>query len=157
MGEWGSRRVDLNLRFTKDEANRLVRLLLIQKVNNLLAVVVAHHKAGGLFVNRPGLREARGVIAVGPCWTFGLSGNASAASCAPFGRLVDRGVHPSRVNMETQSRTTFEDALHSAALLRPKFSERWPCYRSHAYVARGRILSGCRISSGALSGRIYDP
>ena len=30
-------------------------------------------------------------------------------------------------------------------------------HRSHAYAARGRMLSGCRISGGALSVRIYDP
>ena len=40
-------------------------------------------------------------------------------------RLADLGVDPSRINMEPQSRTTSEDALYSAALLKPKPSERW--------------------------------
>ena len=40
-------------------------------------------------------------------------------------RLADLGVDPARINMETQSRTTFEDALYSAALLKPRSTERW--------------------------------
>ena len=48
---------------------------------------------------------------------------------APNKDLVERfaylGGDPARINMETQSRTTFEDALYSAALLKPKPSERW--------------------------------
>jgi uncharacterized SAM-binding protein YcdF (DUF218 family) len=40
-------------------------------------------------------------------------------------RLADLGVDPSRINMEPQSRTTSEDALYSAALLKPKPGERW--------------------------------
>jgi len=40
-------------------------------------------------------------------------------------RLADLGVDPSRINMVPQSRTTSEDALYSAALLKPKPSERW--------------------------------
>jgi len=40
-------------------------------------------------------------------------------------RLAALGVDPSRIDMETQSRTTSEDALYSAALLEPKSTERW--------------------------------
>ena len=40
-------------------------------------------------------------------------------------RLVDLGVDPGRINMVPESRTTSEDAYYSAALLRPKPSERW--------------------------------
>jgi uncharacterized SAM-binding protein YcdF (DUF218 family) len=40
-------------------------------------------------------------------------------------RLADFGVDPSRINIESQSRTTFEDALYSADLLKPNPSGRW--------------------------------
>jgi uncharacterized SAM-binding protein YcdF (DUF218 family) len=40
-------------------------------------------------------------------------------------RLADLGVDPARINIESQSRTTSEDAHYSAALLRPKPGERW--------------------------------
>jgi uncharacterized SAM-binding protein YcdF (DUF218 family) len=40
-------------------------------------------------------------------------------------RLTDFGVDPSRIRIESRSRTTFEDALYVAALLKPKPSERW--------------------------------
>jgi uncharacterized SAM-binding protein YcdF (DUF218 family) len=40
-------------------------------------------------------------------------------------RLADLGIDRSRITMESQSRTTAEDALYSAALLRPKPYERW--------------------------------
>jgi uncharacterized SAM-binding protein YcdF (DUF218 family) len=39
--------------------------------------------------------------------------------------FADFGGDPARINMQSQSRTTFEDALYSAALLKPKPSERW--------------------------------
>jgi uncharacterized SAM-binding protein YcdF (DUF218 family) len=40
-------------------------------------------------------------------------------------RLVDLGVDPGRINTVPQSRTTSEDAYYSAALLKPKPSEKW--------------------------------
>jgi uncharacterized SAM-binding protein YcdF (DUF218 family) len=40
-------------------------------------------------------------------------------------RLADLGIDPSRTNVVPQSRTTSEDALYSAALLKPKPAERW--------------------------------
>ena len=40
-------------------------------------------------------------------------------------RLVDLGVDPACINMVPQSRTTSEDAYYSAALLKPKPSEKW--------------------------------
>jgi uncharacterized SAM-binding protein YcdF (DUF218 family) len=39
--------------------------------------------------------------------------------------LADLGVDPARIDVEPKSRTTFEDALYSAALLKPKPGERW--------------------------------
>jgi uncharacterized SAM-binding protein YcdF (DUF218 family) len=40
-------------------------------------------------------------------------------------RLTDAGVDPSHISIVRQSRTTAEDALYSAALLKPKTDERW--------------------------------
>jgi uncharacterized SAM-binding protein YcdF (DUF218 family) len=48
-----------------------------------------------------------------------------AGSKSLIERLADFGVDPSRISIESQSRTTFEDAFYSAALLKPKSSERW--------------------------------
>jgi uncharacterized SAM-binding protein YcdF (DUF218 family) len=48
-----------------------------------------------------------------------------AASKSLIERLSDFGVDPSRISIESQSRTTFEDAFYSAALLKPKPGERW--------------------------------
>ena len=49
----------------------------------------------------------------------------SAADKNLIKRLADLGVDPARVYMEPRPRTTFEDALYTAALLKPKPSERW--------------------------------
>jgi uncharacterized SAM-binding protein YcdF (DUF218 family) len=46
----------------------------------------------------------------------------SAAAAKRFARL---GGDPARVYVESRPRTTFEDAQYSAALLKPKPSERW--------------------------------
>ena len=51
-------------------------------------------------------------------------------------RLADLGVEPARINMESQSRTTFEDALYSAALLKPKSNERWLLVTSAMHMPR---------------------
>jgi uncharacterized SAM-binding protein YcdF (DUF218 family) len=48
-----------------------------------------------------------------------------AASKNLIDRLADFDVDPSRINIEPRSRTTFEDAFYSAALLKPKPSETW--------------------------------
>jgi uncharacterized SAM-binding protein YcdF (DUF218 family) len=45
-----------------------------------------------------------------------------ATAVNTFARL---GGDPTRVYLESRPRTTFEDALYSAALLKPKPSERW--------------------------------
>jgi uncharacterized SAM-binding protein YcdF (DUF218 family) len=49
----------------------------------------------------------------------------SAADKNLIKRLADLGVDAARINIEPQPRTTSEDALYSAALLKPKPSERW--------------------------------
>ena len=49
----------------------------------------------------------------------------SAADKSLIRRLADLGVDPARINMVPQSRTTSEDAYYSAALLKPKPSEKW--------------------------------
>jgi uncharacterized SAM-binding protein YcdF (DUF218 family) len=51
-------------------------------------------------------------------------------------RLTDLGIDPSRINMAPQSRTTSEDALYSAALLKPKPSERWLLITSAMHMPR---------------------
>ena len=52
-------------------------------------------------------------------------------------RLADLGVDPARINMETQSRTTFEDALYSAALLKPR-STKGGCWSPQPCICRVR-------------------
>jgi uncharacterized SAM-binding protein YcdF (DUF218 family) len=51
-------------------------------------------------------------------------------------RFTDLGGDPVRINMESQSRTTSEDALYSAALLTPKPSERWLLVTSAMHMPR---------------------
>jgi uncharacterized SAM-binding protein YcdF (DUF218 family) len=50
---------------------------------------------------------------------FGTAGKTLAK------RLAEAGIDESRINIMSQSRTTAEDALYSAALLKPKPTERW--------------------------------
>ena len=49
----------------------------------------------------------------------------SGYSAAAVNRFARLGGDPARVYVEGRPRTTFEDALYSAALLKPKPSERW--------------------------------
>jgi uncharacterized SAM-binding protein YcdF (DUF218 family) len=58
------------------------------------------------------------------------------ASKSLIERLADFGVDPSRINVESQSRTTFEDAFYSAALLKPKLSERFLLVTAAMHVPR---------------------
>ena len=60
-------------------------------------------------------------------------------------RLADLGVDPARINIESQSRTTFEDALYSAALLKPKSKERWLLVTSAMHMPRA---VGCFRAAG---------
>ena len=60
----------------------------------------------------------------------------SAANRNLIKRLADLGVDPSRINMQSQSRTTFEDAFYSATLLKPKPSERWLLITSGMHMPR---------------------
>src|SRR5262249_38738584 len=81
----------------------------------------------------------------------------SGYSATTVNRLYRLGGDPARFYLESRPQTTFEDALYSAALLKPKPSERWLLAAGHfslAYAARCRMLSSCRISGAALSGRI---
>jgi len=59
--------------------------------------------------------------------------------------LADLGVDPSRINMESQSRTTSEDALYSAALLKPKPNERWLLITAAMHMPRA---VGCFCAAG---------
>jgi uncharacterized SAM-binding protein YcdF (DUF218 family) len=60
----------------------------------------------------------------------------SAASNNLSKRLVDLGVDPGRINTAPQSRTTFEDAYYSAALLKPKPSEKWLLITAAMHIPR---------------------
>ncbi len=59
-------------------------------------------------------------------------------------RFADRGGDPGRINM-VQSRTTSEDALYSAVLLKPKHSERWLLVTSAMHMPR---TIGCFRAAG---------
>jgi uncharacterized SAM-binding protein YcdF (DUF218 family) len=53
-----------------------------------------------------------------------------------FKRFVHLGGDPARVSMEPQPRTTSEDALYTAASLKPKPSERWLLVTSALHMPR---------------------
>jgi uncharacterized SAM-binding protein YcdF (DUF218 family) len=55
------------------------------------------------------------------------------------------GVDPARVYIEPRPRTTFEDALYTAALLKPKSSERWLLVTSAVHMPRA---VGCFRTAG---------
>jgi uncharacterized SAM-binding protein YcdF (DUF218 family) len=60
-------------------------------------------------------------------------------------RFADLGGDPARINMQTQSRTTFEDAAYSAALLKPQPSERWLLVAAAMHMPRA---IGCFRAAG---------
>ncbi len=60
-------------------------------------------------------------------------------------KFVDLGVAPARIKLESQSRTTSEDASYSAALLKPKPSERWLLVTSAMHMPRA---VGCFRAAG---------
>jgi uncharacterized SAM-binding protein YcdF (DUF218 family) len=55
------------------------------------------------------------------------------------------GGDPARIYMESRPRTTFEDALYAAALLKPKPSERWLLVTSAMHMPRA---VGCFRAAG---------
>ncbi len=57
-------------------------------------------------------------------------------STADVARFDDLGGDPTRIKIEPRSRTTSEDALYSAALLKPKPSERWLLVTSAVHMPR---------------------
>jgi len=63
----------------------------------------------------------------------------------PLKRFASLGGDPTRVNMETRSRTTAENALYSAALLKPKRSEKWLLVTSALHMPRS---VGCFRAAG---------
>jgi len=66
----------------------------------------------------------------------------STTALKGFARL---GGDPARVYVESRPRTTFEDALYSAALLKPKPSERWLLVTSALHMPRA---VGCFRAAG---------
>jgi hypothetical protein len=72
-------------------------------------------------------------------------------------KFADLGGDPARINVVPQSRTTFEDALYLVALLEQN-PAKGGCWSPQPCICRVRSdASGCRISGGALSDRVYDP
>jgi uncharacterized SAM-binding protein YcdF (DUF218 family) len=69
----------------------------------------------------------------------------SAADKNLIKRLANLGSDPARINMQPQPRTTSEDALYSAALLKPKPSERWLLVTSAMHMPRA---VGCFRAAG---------
>jgi uncharacterized SAM-binding protein YcdF (DUF218 family) len=69
----------------------------------------------------------------------------SAADKKLTKRLADLGVDPSRIQIEPRPRTTYEDALYSAALLKPKPGERWLLITTAMHMPRA---VGCFRISG---------
>ena len=59
--------------------------------------------------------------------------------------FVDLGGDSARVSVESRPRTTFEDALYSAALLRPKPGERWLLVTAASHMPRA---VGCFRAAG---------
>ena len=69
----------------------------------------------------------------------------SAANETLIKRFTDLGVDPARINMVIRSRTTFEDALYSAELLKSKTNERWLLVSSAMHMPRA---VGCFRAAG---------
>jgi len=63
----------------------------------------------------------------------------------PLERFARLGGDPARLNMETRSRTTAENAHYSAALLKPKRNERWVLVTSALHMPRA---VGCFRAAG---------
>jgi len=60
-------------------------------------------------------------------------------------KFVQLGGDPARMYMEPRARTTFEDALYAAALLKPKPTERWMLVTSATHMPRA---VGCFRAAG---------
>jgi uncharacterized SAM-binding protein YcdF (DUF218 family) len=69
----------------------------------------------------------------------------SGYSAATVNRFARLGGDPARVYVESRPRTTFEDAQYSAALLKPKPSERWLLVTVALHVPRA---VGCFRAAG---------
>jgi len=66
------------------------------------------------------------------------------------------GGDPARIYMEPRARTTFEDALYAAALLKPKPTDRWMLVTSAMHMPRAIGCFRVGISGGAASGSISN-
>jgi uncharacterized SAM-binding protein YcdF (DUF218 family) len=76
-----------------------------------------------------------------------FSGFGATTSDAELSRKLFAlvGGDPARIYMEPRARTTFEDALYAAALLKPKRSERWILVTSAMHMPRA---VGCFRAAG---------
>jgi uncharacterized SAM-binding protein YcdF (DUF218 family) len=81
-------------------------------------------------------------------------------STADVARFDDLGGDPRRIMIEPQSRTTSEDALYSAALLKPKPSERWLLVTSAVHMPRAVgcfRLAGFQVEPYPLNSKTSRP
>ena len=81
-------------------------------------------------------------------------------STADVARFDDLGGDPTRIKIEPQSRTTSEDALYSAALLKPKPSERWLLVTSAMHMPRAAgcfRLAGFQVEPYPLNSKTSRP
>ena len=69
----------------------------------------------------------------------------SGFSATVLNRFARLGGDPARVYLETRPRTTFEDALYSAAVLKPEPSERWLLVTTALHMPRA---VGCFRAAG---------
>jgi uncharacterized SAM-binding protein YcdF (DUF218 family) len=94
-----------------------------------------------------------GIILLGGTGISGVAAVAALSQDYPKARLIFSGLadpadellktfaqlggDPTRIYMEPRARTTSEDALYAAALLKPKRSERWMLVTSALHMPRG--------------------
>src|SRR5262245_4465731 len=100
-----------------------------------------------------------GIIVLGGSSEFGIEAAEALSRDYPEARIIFSGYSatdainrfarlggdPARVYVEIRPRTTFEDAQYSAALLKPKPSERWLLVTSALHMARA---VGCFRAAG---------
>jgi hypothetical protein len=72
-------------------------------------------------------------------------------------RLAEAGIDAAHINIVSQSRTTAEDAHHSAALLKPKPDESWLLITAAMHMPARSDAFGLPDFRFNLSARIYDP
>jgi uncharacterized SAM-binding protein YcdF (DUF218 family) len=99
-----------------------------------------------------------GIIVLGGTSNTGIIAASTLSRAYPEARITFSGYHvgalhtfvhlggdSARVSVESRPRTTFEDALYSAALLRPKPGDRWLLVTAASHMPRA---VGCFRAAG---------